>query len=324
MEISHRPGNLTCEEAREMLSDLIDARRGELPHPEGSKLAESGVRPAMELHLAGCDGCRRELHELEQIGLSYASFSVNEAPAQMFSEYGRKVRERMNGKKGGKVVDAQPLFTRIQKYWIAGALSSAAVAAWALVVTSGALKVEPPESSGVSGIQTALKETKERAVNPYEDLPRLPASNIVYEDPSSGGRTYNVSAQNPSELRQIQQHEGRSGYLLFPEPLLGVRLKTTRDIDRVADEGPGGLMVDRVIPGSPAWQMGLRKNDHIVTLNGEAIKDGGAMEAVQFLCKVRELGAGRNIELHIVRPVNSEYLFLKPTSGVLGQYEFAQ
>ena len=90
----------------------------------------------------------------------------------------------------------------------------------------------------------------------------------------------------------------------------------------MADEGPGGLMVDRVIQGSPAWQMGLRKNDHIVTINGDAIKDGGAMEAVRFLLAVKELGPGKPIELHIVRPLNSQFLFLKPVNGVLGQYEF--
>src|SRR4051812_23404820 len=96
MELSHRPGNLSCSEVRELLSDLLDARRGELPHPDGTRLAEAGVRPGMELHLAACDGCRREMGDLEDLGMAYAEFAVNEVPAQMFSDYGRKVRDRMN------------------------------------------------------------------------------------------------------------------------------------------------------------------------------------------------------------------------------------
>ncbi|HYF49111.1 MAG TPA: PDZ domain-containing protein [Planctomycetota bacterium] len=323
MEISHRPGNLTCSETRELLSDLLDARRGELPHPDGSRLAESGVRPAVELHLAGCASCREELHELEQIGVAFASYSVNEAPAQMFEDYGRRVRERMRN--GGKRVDARSrFFTRAQKYWLAGALSTAAAAAWAIVISTGALQVDPRPSESMRGIREELAQNGTAKGNELARLPRLPMRPLEYIDPSNEGRSFQVSAQNPADLQQIQQHEGRSGYLLFPEPLLGVRLKTTRDTDRVADEGPGGLMVDRVIPGSPAWQMGVRKNDHIVTVNGDAVKDGGAMEAVRFLLSVRELGAGKPVELHIVRPVNGQYLFLRPVSGVLGQYEFAQ
>jgi len=135
-----------------------------------------------------------------------------------------------------------------------------------------------------------------------------------------------VSLHNPTEpntLRQLQQHEGRSGYLLFPEPLLGLRLKTTRDVDRVVGEGPIGLMVDQVIPGSPAQMMGLRKNDFIVTLNGMEVKGGGAEEAVKFLSSIKELGAGTEISIDAVRPVQSELLFMKRMHGVLGQYEFA-
>jgi hypothetical protein len=148
---------------------------------------------------------------------------------------------------------------------------------------------------------------------------------IIYERPTSNGlmRASLENPQEPGTLQELQQHEGRSGYLIFPEPLLGLRLKTTRDEDRVTDEGPGGLMVEKVVVGSPAWNMGIRQNDYIVTCNNEPIVDGGAMEAVKFLSSLKELGAGSDVELHIVRPINGQYLFLKPVSGVLGQYESA-
>jgi len=72
MELTHRPGNLMCMEVRELLSDVIDARRGEIPHPEGTVLAQPGMKAAVELHLAGCGPCRDELAAMEAIGAVFA------------------------------------------------------------------------------------------------------------------------------------------------------------------------------------------------------------------------------------------------------------
>lgn len=321
MELTHRPGNLSCSEVSELLSDLLDARRGELPHPDGTRLAEAGVRPGMELHLAACETCRRELAMLEEIGDAYSDFAVNEVPAQMFQDYGQKIRNRM--KRGAASANVTPLRSNHKRWW-AVSLAATAAAAWAIVISTGALQPREKDSRrmakeiALAGKRVPVKETTHAPHAPD----RTP---IVYERPTVNGfQPMTISnPMEPATLQEMQQHEGRSGYLVFPEPLLGLRLKTTRDEDRVADEGPGGLMVEKVVPGSPAYNMGLRKNDYIVTCNGEPITDGGAMEAVKFLSKLRELGAGADVDLHIVRPVYGEYLFMKPVSGVLGQYESA-
>jgi hypothetical protein len=280
-------------------------------------LSEQGLRSALELHLAVCEMCRWELKEIEQIGHAYSSFSVNEHSPQMFADYGQKVRLKMKEEthrfSGLK-------FSRNKKFWLAGAVSvcAACAATWIMIAT---LSFTPQITATPTMAQALIELEKE---SPKKEIRRAP-SQIHYEYPTPTG-LQRVSLQAPFDPRsmdQIQQHEGRSGYLVFPEPLLGVRLKTTREVDRVADEGPGGLIVDCVIPGSPAWRMGIRKNDFIVTLNSEGIKDGGALEALKFQSDVRELGAGKTVTLHIVRPVNSQYLYLKPVAGILGEYEYA-
>src|SRR5471030_3108316 len=96
MEMIHRPGDaLSCTDVRETLSDLIDTRRGEIPYPGGTRLAEPGMRSAVELHLAGCADCREDLHALEEIGLAYSEYSVGEPSAQMFADYPRIIRARL-------------------------------------------------------------------------------------------------------------------------------------------------------------------------------------------------------------------------------------
>src|SRR5476649_2620370 len=96
MEMIHRPGDaLSCMDVRETLSDLIDARRGEIPYPGGTRLAEPGMRSAVELHVASCTECREELHTMEEVGAAFAEFSVDEAPVQRFAEYPRIIRERL-------------------------------------------------------------------------------------------------------------------------------------------------------------------------------------------------------------------------------------
>src|SRR5438034_1146716 len=72
METTHKPGNLPCSDVRELLSDLIDARRGEIPHPDGTRLTEPGMRAAVELHVAACEACREELYSLQEIGAAFS------------------------------------------------------------------------------------------------------------------------------------------------------------------------------------------------------------------------------------------------------------
>jgi hypothetical protein len=321
MDMAHKPGNLACAQARELLSDLIDVRRGELPHPDGSLLAEAGLRPALELHLAACEACRTELAILEDVGGAYADYSVGEAPAQMFENYGRKIRARIAAGNGTAKTISSP-FRQRRMAWAAAGLSGLAAASWAIVLMSGTVKVpEPSTYEPIVAMRASRDEAGGAAETGASQRPRN--SGPMYVTNPRGLRIPVSNPIEPNSLRQLEQHEARSGYLLFPEPLLGLRLKTTRDVDRVVGEGPIGLMVDQVIPGSPAHMMGLRKNDFIVTLNGLEVKGGGAEEAVKFLSSIKELGAGTEISVDAVRPVQSELLFMKRMHGVLGQYEFA-
>ena len=84
-----------CPEVLELLSDTIDARRGEIAHPDGTRLSQPGLRAAVELHLASCQSCKDELVSLETIGFAYADFSVGDVSAQHFQDYGSKIRERI-------------------------------------------------------------------------------------------------------------------------------------------------------------------------------------------------------------------------------------
>src|SRR3954463_9930349 len=109
MESTHKPGNLPCSDVRELLSDLIDARSGEIPHPDGTRLAEPGLRAAVELHVAACISCREELEDLQEVGSAFSEFSVGELPAQHFADYGQRVRERMARTEPGVVSGAYAL-----------------------------------------------------------------------------------------------------------------------------------------------------------------------------------------------------------------------
>src|SRR5262249_15129566 len=44
-----------------------------------------------------------------------------------------------------------------------------------------------------------------------------------------------------------------------------------------ADSSPGGLVVVRVFPGSPAERVGLKQGDHIIAFNGSAISRGSGL-----------------------------------------------
>src|SRR5436853_3038300 len=59
---------MTCVEVRDILSDLIDVRNGEIPPVGASRLSEPEVRADAESHLAGCAECRAELIVMEEVG----------------------------------------------------------------------------------------------------------------------------------------------------------------------------------------------------------------------------------------------------------------
>lgn len=336
MEISHRPGNLTCLEVCELLSDVLDARRGEIPHPDGTRLSVPGLRPAVELHLAGCAACREELFVLEEIGAAYADFSVGEAPAQIFSDYPGKVRARMARDRHSEI-PADSLRRR-NLFWTRATLSAGLAAACVTLVVMRGMHTPPWRSQR----QPAATTTATIA-------PELPSADLIFQplhreelrqsaplrfsNPRFSNGTQLVFEDfmyNPADaqtLEKARKEEWNSGYLIFGEktepgerPLLGAFLKTTRDVDQGSyDVDPGGLMVYDVIPNSPAFYMGLQKNDHIIDINGMAVKSGSADDAAIFFTAIHQLGRGAPITIIVVNRSRGLWKMEKPKRGVLGQ-----
>jgi hypothetical protein len=320
MESNNKSGNLSCDDVREMLSDLIDARRGEIPHPDGTQLSTAGMRPMVELHLAGCAPCRDEMKTLEEVGAAFRDFSVGELPAQMFAEYGQKVRARMAGDGVENIVRVPQRSWRRRAAWLA--MTTSGVAAACLALIFGLRNTDNRHLSRNRNLAVAESEPKRHIVQA--------TAGIQYHRPTASGFETVSLRDEAADLQEVQRDEGRYGSLTFSVPLLGVFMKTTRDADSLYGRQQAGLMVARVVPGGPADMMGLQPNDIIVTLNTVdsagnnhemlAMRDGGAAEAISFLKNLKLMGAGTTANLHIVREVQGQYLFLTPTA-TLGEYQ---
>ena len=321
MEMIHRPGDtLNCTDVRETLSDLIDARRGEIPYPGGTRLAEPGMRSAVELHVASCTDCRTELESLEMTGDAFAEFSVDEAPAQHFAEYPRLIRARLAREATQNAVK-RSAFARFRGSWWMTLGAAGLAAALTFVITTRFARKEnkivhydPPRKS-MKGDPNLLPDFKVSIRHPGDD-----GSGSIEE------AFFNARDPREPQARKIQSQVDQYKYVILAEkvapdeqPLLGAYIKTTREVVQAADGPVGGLIVYDVEDGSPAQKMGLRKNDHIITINDMDIKDGGPTEAINFFSGVRQLGKGESVTIHVVRPFGSQWLYMRPLTGVLGE-----
>jgi hypothetical protein len=328
MEPIHMSG-LSCNEVCELLSDLIDVRRGELPHPDGTRLCQPAMRSAVESHVASCPACAAELDVLEQIGAAYSEFSVAELPAQHFASYGRVVRERMagtaSGRKGGaRVIQAAPSFWR---RWVLPTAGTAAAACAAFFASNELFDSSPARSGSNKPLTTAHASNGNRL--PIRNLPNTPTPMTYSVPTASGVQPVDVvlNPREPSSLKKIEADEGRYGYVVLGEkpapggrPLLGVLLKTTRDVDRDQQHDPWGLMVWNVIDGSPAAIMGLQPGDYIVQANDAEFNSGSSQEAAAFFAALSQGKPGDQITLHIVRKSGNLFAYHKPMSATLGEY----
>ncbi len=329
MEMIHRPGDsLKCLEVREQLSDLIDARRGEIPYPGGTRLAEPGMRSAVELHLAGCMECRDELLAMEEVGLAFSEYSVGEPPAQVFADYPRIIRERL-ARENSLRVPTRNVFSRNKRSVFLTLGVSGIAAALAFAASLKFLATHKTDGVATTNIKhLPMKDIDKSA------LKNMPVSLRLQHRLPGGSEAQFVSSdftlnpQEPSRMKQIQDDVDLYKYVILAErpengeqALFGAYIKTTREVDTADDgQGVGGIVVFDVEPGSPAARMGLRKNDRIVTINGMAIDDGGPQEAVNFLTGIRHLGKGAPVTLHVLRAAGSQWFFMKPPTVTLGDY----
>lgn len=94
---------------------------------------------------------------------------------------------------------------------------------------------------------------------------------------------------------------------------LGITMQSlTPDIaDFLAIEGPGGIIVNKVIPGSPADEAGLLVGDVIYSVNDQQIEVDRDEELAIFQRHISGLGVGSTIELAVVRPIEDRLDSLK-------------
>jgi hypothetical protein len=64
----------------------------------------------------------------------------------------------------------------------------------------------------------------------------------------------------------------------------------------IISDGGQGVLVTQVHPGSPADEMGLRRNDRITHLNGQQVSSDQ-----QFISRIRNMNPGDEVELEVLR-----------------------
>ncbi len=76
-----------------------------------------------------------------------------------------------------------------------------------------------------------------------------------------------------------------------------------------------GAVVMEVLPNTPAAQAGLKRDDVITQVNGQAVKDPGDLRAA-----VQKAGAGKDVTLHLLRGSNEKEIkvALKTGPGIGG------
>ena len=309
---------MTCIEVRDILSDLIDVRNGEIPPVGASRLSMPEVRADAESHLAGCTDCRAELIILEEVGNVFADFNVGEMPAQHFADYGQVVRARMAMQTERKIIPIRA--GRQTGWWKIGA--SAAVAACAVF---GFMHFNPKTIKTRQNTAIASKSPKlDTRIPSFTQPTPMNVLNVAVGQPK---RDWIYNPEQPKlVMEELNNNETRYGYLILGEkvaptqmPLLGVLLKTTRDEDRdMSRKGQFGLKVFDIVPDSVANEMGLLKDDEIVCINGMNVNSGSVEDAVKFLEVIHNLNKGAVITVDVVRQDKAGVLYTQ-RRGVLGE-----
>ena len=318
---------VSCFQARAVLSDLIDIQRGETPHKDGTTLAQPEIHSAVEAHLQECDSCREEMWALEQVGAAFADFSAGEESIQHFESYGYKVRARLA--KAARNDPAQIARSRKQMRWMALGVSGLA-ASLALILS---------HSYGVhqnTGVRPGVENTTIAQVNPRASEKRIASVRTIAPVQMFLPRVTPLGTQlvsqefDPAQPAMSQlPPEGSVGYYVVAEkpspgerPLLGAYLKTTRGMDKDVSQDPDGLMVYDVVPGSPAYNMGLQKDDYIFRINDKDIHNGGVEQALDLISYIKQQGEGASVTVYVIRANKTLWCFLKPSTAVLGNYDF--
>jgi serine protease Do len=134
-------------------------------------------------------------------------------------------------------------------------------------------------------------------------LPALPSHSAAGQEPGAL-RVRVIPSQEPLDLRVVDD-QGPSW--------LGIETRevTSDTVKEFKLPAERGVVVGRVAPNSPAAKAGLKENDVITELDGQRIEG-----STQFRRMIREIPAGRTVQLTIWRDGRSETL-----SATLAQAE---
>jgi hypothetical protein len=359
MERDEKIQATTCAQVRELLSDYLDVRRGEVPPQEASPLALSGVRAAVEQHLTGCATCRAELDTFEQIGAVYAEFNVGEKPLQSFTSFAAVARDRAKpAQASAEARSGRAVAVRSAEWrrWVTMVATSAAAAVLTVAFLlpylnkprqapsvakreTGAASTQPespkkPDVKVPTPPETAAKDSpkiadvlaregfrnlRHAAGGPFKQSP------VGVETPG-GWRELDPRNQSTEELlRQLEEMVHRNGQVAIgetPRAQPAQRSLLGLALKTLKDPLPGapeGLCVHDVLKGGPADQIGLAPNDYVLTLNDLAFKDSRTPEVLKFFNAIAQLGAGEAVQIEYAR-WNGDGWVAKRGTAVLGKY----
>lgn len=294
----------TCPQAQELLSDLLDVRRGETPAQGATVLADPATRTRLEAHVDACAECTRALNDLSEVGAAFAEFSVGEKPAQDFADYATLIRERIVAEGG----ETRPLFPELKlvapapapspkrgpgwSAWLGMAATSAAAAAVMVgVLNWSPSKVEPgpvaERSEPVATIGSGYVPPGDIVpINPGRDSDVMPVGGGMQLN-SAEPKATNVQLKAELSNSELQRLLGIDLGVLASEP----------DAD-----SPKGLTICRVFDGSPADAAGLRRGDRLTALNGFELGHTSDIEAKALLLGLMKIGKDNIAQLDYARP----------------------
>ena len=327
---------MTCTEVRDILSDLIDVRNGEIPPVGVSRLSQPEVRADAESHLASCSDCRGELVILEEVGSVFSDFNVGELPVQHFANYGQVVRDHMAKSNFSPVaqsnnqkivpIRAPGRAAGFARWWKVGASAAAAAAIAFSVMHFMPHKVKKDTQVAIADRVAPAKISRPDTPIPTFTNNKSISGMLAVNQAATGTHVRELVPQGKMSLDDLRRYEKKMGSVILSDsspdsasPLLGAVVKTIREEDRdLTKVGSLGLHVFDVVPESVANEIDVRKDDTIVCINGMDVNAGGVEDAFKFITAIQNMGKGAVITIDIVRQDKYGVIY-KRCRGVLGE-----
>jgi len=327
---------MDCSKAQTLLSDLLDVHRGERPAPMESPLGHAPTLQALESHVEGCAACQQELRELEELGLAFSDFCLDEPGEAHFAGYGRMVNERISRMTRRTTARSQALPVSAWRTWVSTVAASAAAAVFTVVLLGPRGQATPStveqaqvplqadalpkrESEGVHKSISEKEINEQLAEVDRIDVPTLEprAQTLSLMTAGEGSRlvTYDPAVDKKSPT--VWLPEKKTCYLGdSPSALMGIMFKATGEEDPA-----GGLCVVAVKRGGPADAIGLRPDNRLLALNGISFSDSSSEEIIKFFNAVSNLGKGKPVRVDFAAQNTAGEWIIKRGRGVLGKFE---